>query len=117
GVIPGPAPSGAYSHYENGDNAKTSIRIYAEDGSLEYQSPFTRFSVGERYTYTRPRAFADELVRTRNGATYWPNWVWADEFGFCSGNITCAGSWTWREADVAGAQTSSALRNYFVHVT
>src|SRR5207245_3649915 len=62
------APTGAYNYYENGDNAKAVIQIYAEDGTPEYQSPLTRFFVGETYTYTRPRAFADELVKTRSGA-------------------------------------------------
>ena len=28
------ALTGAYTYYENGDNAKTAVQIYAEDGTL-----------------------------------------------------------------------------------
>src|SRR5207245_583965 len=61
------ALTGAYKYAENGDNAKATVRIYAEDGTLEYQSPLTRFYEGETYTYSRPRAFADETIKTRSG--------------------------------------------------
>jgi len=93
------ALTGAYKYAENGDNAKSVVQIYAEDGTLEYQSPLTRFFVGEQYTYTRPRTFADELVKTRSGSLYWPNpaQVYADDS--CAG-ITCLndGSWVWKQS-------------------
>src|SRR2546428_1127955 len=109
------ALTGTYRYPENGDNAKTTVQIYAEDGTLEYQSPLTRFFVGEQYTYTRPRTFADELVKTRSGALYWTNPIYVDES--CSG-VTCTPTqWTWRAADVQGAQTPSVTRGSLVHVT
>ncbi len=106
------ALTGAYSYYENGDNAKTLVQIYAEDGTLEYQSPLTRFFVGERYTYARPRAFADEVSKGQSGALSWQLPVFADDD--CAG-ITCPndGSWVWKSSpDVRGA-----LRGTKVHVT
>ncbi len=131
------APTGAYNYYENGDNAKAAIQIYAEDGTLEYQSPLTRFFVGEQYTYTRPRTFADELVKTRNGALYWPagsTGIYADEFGDCDNHvngITCfpSSNWNglctqgsqglgcWRQADGQDSLTKGAIRGNYVHVT
>ena len=118
--------SGAYAYYEQGDNGKTVVRIYAEDGTLEYQSPLTRLFVGELYTYTRPTAFADEFVKRTDGALSWPNISTADygdESNFCTQQgITCAvenvvQSWPstlWR---TAGTDTLSALRGVNVHAT
>jgi len=121
-------PTVSYHVYaETGDNARSTVRIYAEDGTLEYQSPLTRFFVGEQYTYARPRTFADELVKTRSGALYWPSIGtadWGDEYGFCSqAGITCyvensQAAWpTWREVDVQGTQSSQSARGVYVHVT
>ncbi len=92
------ALTGAYMYAENGDNAKTVVQVYAEDGTLEYQSPLTRFFVGEQYTYTRPRAFADRLVKTTSGAVYWPQTIYADDS--CPSGATCDGSptWVWQQA-------------------
>lgn len=95
------ALTGTRAYYENGDSAKSTVRIYAEDGTIEYQSPLTRFFVGERYTYTRPRAFADELVKTRNGALYWQNPgtnIYADDA--CPSGATCDGlpAWVWQQS-------------------
>ena len=98
-------------YFETGDNTQTVVRIYAEDGTLEFQSPFTRFFVGERYTYTRPKAFADELVKTRSGGLYWPQYVWVDENPFCTGNISCYGLWDWEQSP----QVLGALRGSYVH--
>ena len=89
------------------------MQIYAEDGTLEYQSPLTRFFVGEQYVYTRPRTLADELVKTRSGSLYWPNptQVYADDS--CAG-ITCPndGSWVWKQSPDARAMFGAK-----VHVT
>jgi RHS repeat-associated protein len=106
------ALTGAYAYHENGDNARTTVRIYAEDGTLEYQSPLTRFFVGERYTYARPRAFADEVVKTRSGALYWPNSIYIDEN--CPGP-TCSGTWTW--VDPSTGATRSVMRGSKAHIT
>ena len=117
------ALTGAYTYYENGDNAKTAVQIYAEDGTLEYQSPLTRFFVGEQYKYTRPRAFADELVKTRSGALYWdPTYpIYADEpidqtQNCPQGSSVCGGSggdtWLWQQSPNA-----IPLRNTYAHIT
>ncbi len=105
----------AYQYAENGHNARTTVRIYAEDGTLEYQSPLTRFFVGEQYTYTRPRAFADELLKTRSGSLYWPQYIYADEPDFCGGNTSCSPGWTWQYGDGPGAPVRGAQRGNWVH--
>ena len=113
------ALTGPYKNYENGDNTKTMVRIYAEDGTLEYQSPLTRFFVGERYAYTRPRALADELVRTTSGALRWPNTIYADEknagtcFDVPGKIVACSGSWSWQQSPTV----RGALRGNYVHLT
>src|SRR3989449_1076521 len=106
--------TGPYKNYENGHNARTIVQVFAEDGTLEYQSPLTRFFVGEKYAYIRTKAFADELVKARSGALYWPQYIWADENTFCGGNITCASTnpngWTWQTTP-----TSAAIPGNYVH--
>src|SRR5207249_3853996 len=103
------ALTGPYAYYENGDNAKTVVKIYGEDGTLEYQSPLTRFFVGEKYAYTRPTVFADELVKTRSGALFWPNTIYADD---SCGGIQCLGTWMWQQSP-----TIIPLRGTYAHVT
>jgi len=122
------ALTGAYAYYENGDNAKTAVKIYAEDGTLEYQSPIRRFFVGQRYAYARPRTFADELVKTTSGALCWirdscwggsANPIYADEkdpsgncFVAAGFTIGCYGTWTWQQSP-----NTRALRGSYVHTT
>src|SRR5206468_1434093 len=102
------ALTGAYKYYENGDNTKTFVQIYAEDGTLEYQSPLTRFFVGEQYVYTRPQAFADEVVKSQSGSLFWPNIAtadYADDSDFCGQTgIVCGTGWNWKASpDIRGA--------------
>ena len=99
---------GPYMYAENGDNAKTIVQIYAEDGTLEYQSPLTRFFVGEQYVYTRPQAFADEVVKSQSGSLFWPNIAtadYADDSDFCGQTgIVCGTGWNWMASpDIRGA--------------